>query len=358
MKEYLHNCLNAAVDKKGFCYAERFYREQYAPYSINGMYRFAFGNQSHVNIGLLTDATKLSFSCKTGMDMLKLASMVFEPMTPYQIHAKSPKKPKFRKGKDANAFGGKIERNFEVYVDGVLKEKCKVRNGKVEIEIENPVHKWQEVRIYYPYLMRIGVKNLCSNGNMKSLPRRDVMLCMGDSITEGWNTSGSSKAYASRVARELNLDILNQGVTGFVFSPESLNGLEKLPFAPRFVTCAYGTNDWQRACSMQEVSVRVKGYFKKLNALFPEIPIFVITPLWRADEGDALAIGSMEKFRVFIKKEAFRYTNMKVIDGSNLIAHDVRYFQDGMLHPNDAGAEIMAKALVKIIRQQLGTEQM
>lgn len=185
MKEYLHNCLNAAVDKKGFCYAERFYREQYAPYSINGMYRFAFGNQSHVNIGLLTDATKLSFSCKTGMDMLKLASMVFEPMTPYQIHAKSPKKPKFRKGKDANAFGGKIERNFEVYVDGVLKEKCKVRNGKVEIEIENPVHKWQEVRIYYPYLMRIGVKNLCSNGNMKSLPRRDVMLCMGDSITEG-----------------------------------------------------------------------------------------------------------------------------------------------------------------------------
>lgn len=349
ISQYFRNCLHYSTDAKGFYYPSRFFPEQAAAYQVNAIYRIAFRSQSQVCLGFKTNAERISFVCKPVHDLHKILTLFTEPMTLYQVEDKAPKKKPFHKSADANALGTKQQAVFELLVDQIAVDIRKPKKGKVEFLLNNPDHSWHEVRIYFPYTRQVGVKDLWADGELQALPPKDTILCLGDSITQGANASMTSKTYVFRLAQYLNADTVNQGVSGYVYSEDALNGLENLPFRPKLVTSAYGTNDWQWSASEEKTKNRIKAYLKKLHTLFPDIPIFILTPLWRADEETPLALGPMPQYRDWIAKEADHYENMYVVDGAALISHDARYLQDGMLHPNDAGFEHMAKGLAEEI---------
>lgn len=353
--KYKGNCLYTEKDAKGYCYLRRFLPEQYKAYTLNGMFRGNYSCSSNAYIGFTTNADKVSFVCKAQSIVPQVLKSFMEPMTPYQVLAKAPKRQKFKKSKDANAYGdkGMYGMRFEVLMEGRSCGSCKAKSGKIEFSLSNPEHRYVEVKIYLPLMIIVGIKDLMVEGEVKAPEKRDTMLCLGDSITQGLDSFMPSRGYVAQIGKKLNLDAVSQGIAGYTFNAESLAGLEKLEFQPKFICCAYGTNDWQFASSRADVEKNICSYFKKLHVLFSDIPIFVITPLWRADEVCDSAVGSMSDLRSFIGYEAEKYENMRVIQGDKLIDHDVRYLYDGMIHPNDAGFDLVSDRLTLCIQNNL-----
>lgn len=353
--KYKGNCLYTEKDAKGYSYLRRFLPEQYKAYSINGMFRGNYNCSSNAYIGFTTNGDKVSFNCKAQSIVPQVLKSFMEPMTHYQVSAKAPKRKKIKKSKEANAYGDKrmYGMRFELLMEGRSCGTCKAKSGKIEFSLPNSEHRYVEVRIYLPLMIIVGIKDFVIEGEVKEPEKREAILCLGDSITQGLDSFLPSRGYVAQIGEKLKLNAVCQGIAGYTFNAESLVGLEKLGFQPKFICCAYGTNDWQFAPSKAVVEKNICCYFKKLHDLFSDIPIFVITPMWRADEEYDSAAGSMPDLRCFIRTEAGKYENMRVIQGDRLIDHDVRYLYDGLIHPNDAGFDLISERLTQHIQRNL-----
>ena len=88
------------------------------------------------------------------------------------------------------------------------------------------------------------------------------LVFIGDSITQGMDARGPASAYAVQLARVLDVELLNQGVGGHIFDLDALD--DELPYHPDIITIAYGTNDWSRDTTREEISSRVERYLTRL----------------------------------------------------------------------------------------------
>lgn len=84
-----------------------------------------------------------------------------------------------------------------------------------------------------------------------------------------------------------------------------------------------------------------------LTTLFPQTPIVVMTPLWRADESTSYGVGSISAWRETIRKTAESYANVTVVNGEEMMDHDLKYLADGFVHPNNEGNQMVAERLEK-----------
>lgn len=125
---------------------------------------------------------------------------------------------------------------------------------------------------------------------LEGAPRGGVLLCYGDSITQGYDALHPSLGYAAVLARSLGLDLLNQAISGYVFDPATIDAAH-VP-APRRIIVAYGTNDWTNKGSLAEVRGDMDRYLDALVGAFPGCPIDLILPIWRGDCGEMTAVGS------------------------------------------------------------------
>ena len=79
-----------------------------------------------------------------------------------------------------------------------------------------------------------------------------------------------------------------------------------------------------------------------------DIPILVITPLWRGDNLEG--VPTLEKFCATIREIVGKYKNIKVVDGFKMVPHLEEYYLDN-LHPNGLGTEVYGRNLVEEIRR-------
>ena len=169
-------------------------------------------------------------------------------------------------------------------------------------------------------------------------------LFLGDSITQGSTAIRPSCTYADRVARWFDANYLNLGVGGTKFFPEILL---KPEFEPDTVFIAYGTNDFNS--SPKEMFLReCKEYMDIIKSWYPEKTVYVISPIWRLDHDLLRPCGTLADVRGYIMEQAEAH-GFKHIDGWKLVPHDVEYFADGRLHPNDMGMSVYAEQLIKAI---------
>ena len=242
---------------------------------------------------------------------------------------------------------------IDIVVNSIHMKTIKAKNGKLRIKIKNPNHETKEVRIYFPTIEGISVKDITILGEVSQLPERKRMLCLGDSITQGMISGGPSLNYVALLADYLQMDALNQGVGGYHFCKDSLNGLEKLE-QPNLITVAYGTNDWAAKPDITTIANDIEDYFAKLYGLFSQVMIFVITPIWRADYEDPVPCQEpIEKIAQIIHEVCKKYSNIYVIDGETLIDHDESRFADCFLHPNSTGFAQMARKLAACIEEKM-----
>lgn len=232
---------------------------------------------------------------------------------------------------------------IDVYIDGVLttyqSEEELPLQGTISLNL--PIGE-KKVEIYFPIDTEIHIKDFYIDGEYSALPPKACnILWLGDSITQGAGGFMGGQTYVNIVTRKMNYNSLNQGLGGYRFDTHVLLPLPD--FKPDKIFVALGTNDW-----VGGFEDRAGEFFSKLQELYPNIPVLVITPLWRGDIPEK--ISEYEIMKHHISKIAKKYQNMQVVDGFEMIPHVSQAFWDN-LHPNAWGYELYANKLIEKIKE-------
>lgn len=199
----------------------------------------------------------------------------------------------------------------------------------------------KKVTIYLPADATAVIKDFEINAPVTRPEKKEKVLWLGDSITQGFGPLRSSHIYVNVANRILNYDIINQGIGGYVYDKNSL--VEMVGYRPDKIIVSMGTNQFET----EDMSI-VEEYYDTLQQLYgKEIPILCITPIWRGDFPEKL--DKLIRFNEHLKEICQRYPNIKIVDGFDLVPHLPEYFLDG-LHPNVIGSEVYGRNLVEKIR--------
>ena len=340
-----HNFIKAKKDKAGFIYFERFTNEQFETLAKNPLYQMMGKSTAGILLSFKTNGNEISFQCKK--------ETIFKNVIPILRYGGAKiieaAKTSMRLEKK---HGGRLKMNdaFDIYINGERVASPNPRSGNISVSFRNNTKSDVLVKIYFPLYTKVGIMNLTSNGSIETMSQQNEKIyCLGDSITQGFGSGNPSLCYVARIAEMLNLDALNQGVGGIQYDPAILNGLEKLS-DPKFITIAYGTNDWAYNSEIESIQKNISNFYKKISSLFPKTPIFVITPFWRSDMELVMKSGKFMDVVQLIENESNKYSNFTLIDGLKISPHEKTFYSDGKSHPNTEGFAYIAERLAPILR--------
>ena len=236
------------------------------------------------------------------------------------------------------------EDSIELAIDGLATEIAYLKDIDMEGSIYWDIPEGEKnVTIYLPSDATILIRNFEIDSTYENIQKNEKVLWLGDSITQGYGPLRSYQTYVSVANRVLNYDILNQGIGGYVYDKKSL--LKMPGYNPDKIIVALGTNQYGDENGPQVVS----EYYETLVGIYGEdIPILVITPLWRGDNLEG--VPTLENFCATIREIVGKYKNIKVVDGFKMVPHLEEYYLDN-LHPNGLGTEVYGRNLVEEIRR-------
>ncbi len=243
---------------------------------------------------------------------------------------------------------------FDIYLDDTFSQSISAITeiGRAVVSIPIPAStQMQELTIYLPHCAEFVIYeiNFSAGATVKPVAqRKHNLLCLGDSITQGMDALYPSLTYPVQVAQFLKMNLLNQGVGGYIFDHSSLDS--KLDYKPDLITVAYGTNDWGVAANKKEFETMCHNYLDTLSRIYQTTPIYVITPLWRKDHQERRPCGSFGELQQSITDIANNFSNIEVVDGLKLIPHQEQFFSDRSLHPSDTGFLYLSLALLSLIK--------
>ena len=244
------------------------------------------------------------------------------------------------------ALDGLVD-GIDLVVDGAYVRTVPVRGGTVVLGFDNPAHVPAEVKVYLPCLSSVAVGNLATNGSLEAAPERGYLLALGDSITQGFVVGRPSQTWPARLARALGLDLVNQAISGHHFDAHTLRGMRVLrEHPPVAIVVAYGTNDWAHTDRERDLVANMTKYLSRLADRFHDTPVYVVSPIWRADEDEPRPHGrTLAWWRATIAEECARL-GLRYVDGSGLVPADVSLFADGRLHPGAEGAARLCEGVL------------
>ena len=212
----------------------------------------------------------------------------------------------------------------------------------------------KRVVIFLPHTLIFALGDiLIPEGNyyLAPVPKRTAhVLMIGDSITQGIGAEYCSAGYAMQVSRALGCECLNQSVAAVRFEPEML---DNTGFQPDLITVALGTNDWSNRADSADYDDYAGRFFKRLDQLYPDIPVAVITPVKRVRGEPDLPADRPNLYRESELADAIArlckpYPQMRIVEGWRLMPHVPGFFLDG-LHPNDLGMSWMANGFLQAL---------
>lgn len=251
--------------------------------------------------------------------------------------------------------------SVDIYEDDVMtysfveKNAFDIKSGSFRHEFEKQGRK--RVTVYLPYSVELIFDRIELTGESFVEPYLDYSAyayMIGDSITHGFDAERTSQSYACVAQRRLGIDIINQGVGGYVFLEKSLDPeLFANKKQPDIITIAYGTNDWAGKTN-EDFCRDIDAYFVRLREIYPATPVLVITPVWRAAYYVTTKVGKFDYACSYIAEAAKKHENIYVLDGDKLVPHVYDYFRDVRLHPNDAGFATYGAGVADAIADILG----
>ena len=225
---------------------------------------------------------------------------------------------------------------FDLYVDGEFAQSFKTE------EAIDFISTGEEKRftLYFPYYAFPIISSITLEDATVFIPQKKKIdvLFLGDSITHGAIAVNPSNTYVMRVARNLDVGVLNQGNSGFVYDAGSI---EKV-CDPKVIVTAYGINDYMRK-GLQELRDDTVKFLCELRKAYPNAEIVSILPLWTV--WNASQPNFKGDKREALQKIYEEYSDF-VIDGHALIPHDPKYLADEV-HPNDDGFKFYGDNLSK-----------
>ena len=209
----------------------------------------------------------------------------------------------------------------------------------------------KRITVHFPaYSMRLDLVELDDGATLEPYSHRCKWIAFGDSITEGREPMHPSNSYVCRLARRLDAEVYNQGISGEIFRSRKL-----VPGTyPKcdFVTVAYGTNDFRKQ-SKEMVRPEATAFLSQIVEEFSDVPIFYFLPLWRKDKGQITQGRTLEEVRALLREIAESFPQIIIIDCWDFIPHESVNFYDGYLHPNDTGFAFYAENLYRALMPHL-----
>ncbi|MBO5269567.1 MAG: SGNH/GDSL hydrolase family protein [Clostridia bacterium] len=257
------------------------------------------------------------------------------------------------------SFSASSGKKYELWIDGLLREKFdmseKLASGEpMQVPLTDPLgHEKDEVRVtlWLPSHSK-GVLTAVELDDGATFRPYDgykkKILFIGDSITQGWDAAYDSLSYTHRVAAYYDASFLNQGIGGAFYHE---NCFDTFDFDPDLVTVAYGTNDFGRFPTYDEMRKHVKAHLSLIAEAYKDKKVFVLTPIWR-DKREGKKMGTFENACAIVAEEATAL-GLTVIDGLTLVPPIPEFFADAYLHPNMNGFAVYAENLIRALNAHL-----
>ncbi len=246
---------------------------------------------------------------------------------------------------------------FDVFVDDVMTqhfghEDVAEVKSTLRVELPEGTHK---VKLVFPNLAEARICSLLieDGASLTPVQKKHKLLCLGDSITQGYDAKYSSQSYANLLADKLDAEMIDQAIGGEVFRPELVGN--DLSFTPDIITVAYGTNDWSGR-TRERTESHSAEFYARLRTAFPKAKIFAITPIWRADDHRVTKVGTFEQGRQLVR-DAANAVNAVIVEGDGMIPHLPEVCSDLYLHPNDFGFKFYANALYNAMLPHLSEKE-
>lgn len=213
------------------------------------------------------------------------------------------------------------------------------------------------VTIHLPEVMRPRIDGLEPvGGELVPGAEKPRWVAYGDSILEGWVASAPALAWSARVARTLDLDVVNLGYAGAargeIASAEAVAGLDA-----SVVTLSYGTNCWSMIPNSDAmIAAGFDAFLTIVRQGHPTTPLIVVSPIRRPDaETTPNRLGAtLSSLRATIED----VVATRIPDDPNLVlVRGERLVDDAQLpdriHPDDDGHAAIADAVGDAIRTAL-----
>lgn len=212
------------------------------------------------------------------------------------------------------------------------------------------VRGFHDYAIVLPYGDSVDFVGLSVNQDARfeePAPRpRTRFVAYGDSVTQGFTASDIAHTYVYQTADARGWQMVNLGIAG---RTSHVADAEVVGQANGDIVCVLiGVNDWQNGVPPQDYARTMDKFFAQLRAIQPDAPIYAVTPLWvHPDWKPQLARFPLESYRAELRAvTASRHDpRLHLIEGPDLIDHDLKYFDPVNVHPNDAGFAQMAQRL-------------
>lgn len=233
---------------------------------------------------------------------------------------------------------GKLVGYLSNYIDDELQDRYS--------EYDYPLGKYEKsfhlgegektVAIYLPWSVSVVIEEMCLDDRayIKPVKRDKKLLIFGDSITQGYDALRPFRRYAARIADAFEWEEINKAIGGEQFFPALAE--EKEDYIPDYIMVAYGTNDWAHS-SRETIAKNCRAFFEALRKNYPHTPIVVITPIWRVEYYERRSFGAFQEVDGFIREVLAEFDNITILQGYDFVPHDVSYFADRRVHPNDNG---------------------
>jgi len=204
------------------------------------------------------------------------------------------------------------------------------------------------VRIVLPHSIFATIEELEISDATYVTPvkRTKTVVMYGDSITQGYDALHPSKTYAMRMADFLGAELINKALGGITFGLNLAEVAEEI--LADYVFVAFGTNDWG-SCDRESFTKNADAFLKSVEKNYPNVPVFVLTPIWRKDWDGERAFGKFSELERIMREVSEKYRCVKVISGWNLVPGDEKLFGDLILHPSDEGFVYYADNIIKEI---------
>lgn len=247
--------------------------------------------------------------------------------------------------------------SVDLYVDGVFYDHRYTEDLSVKLAGFSLPEGEHRVTVYFPWSTQTVINQVQLSDGASVIPvqKKLKMLCVGDSITQGYTSKFTSLSYVNQVARALDAQVVNQGIGGYYFN-EAVIDESICDYKPDLITVAYGTNDYSRYETAQEYADHAGRYIKKLAQLFPDAKIVGILPIYRNDQNHRVRTlyrsYSLDDARQILREYYQALPNGYVISETGIARIPQAYVSD-FLHPNEFGFCLMARGIAEQLQKIL-----
>jgi hypothetical protein len=194
-------------------------------------------------------------------------------------------------------------------------------------------------------------------------PQGKLILYYGDSMTQSAYTGTPSLSFATLAARRTSSRFINRGVGSLFYDERALD--ENDTVQPDIVFSQFAGNDlikhkngevvfvdgkvqYNDMDALPELMDNAKAYLKKLQRIYPDAKIYVISRIWRALELSPQRI-EVEKAYIAETKKLAHELGLNYIEGDTLGAHIRECHAQDEIHFTALGGAMVADSLVKYI---------